>query len=113
MLARFIRQTEPNESDVIHQICDVVEMSYSSFARWVRRSAVVESESIEEPEVEDQIESDLDSIDITSEALSLLLAAGVRSVEDAMSHPDLTTLQGIGPATEKTILAACSESLKE
>jgi len=113
VLVRFIRQTEASESDVIHHVGDVVEMPYPSFARWVRRSAVVEVESVEEPEVEEQIESDLDSIDITSETRSLLLAAGVRSVEDAMSHPDLTKLQGIGPATEKTILDACTESLKE
>jgi DNA-directed RNA polymerase alpha subunit len=53
----------------------------------------------------------VDSLDLDEATIKVLKAAGLQTVGDVLSHPDLTEIQGIGKATAAKILKAVSESV--
>lgn len=47
----------------------------------------------------------IEDLDLDADVLKALLAAGVETLADVAAHPDLTEINGIGPATRQKLLA--------
>jgi hypothetical protein len=85
---------------------DEIALSPEQFVRWERRGVVgPPGSSAQPPEGREPPNDELLAAGVQPKHAALLKAGGVVTVEDALTHPNLADLAGIGDKTRDEILA--------